>query len=100
MSEQEQIPSRQIERINGCKVNLAAMSIVELEVLERGCRDIANSATASLEIVRGALAMRLGDQGGAGERHGPDYLDQSHATPQTYEDIYEGLPDMVDLRGY
>jgi hypothetical protein len=59
--EQENVipfPQRQIERINGCRLNLTAMSDLELQVLEAQVSDRFVEVHSELEIVRRALAER------------------------------------------
>ena len=66
--EQAQIipfPERQIERINGIRLNLTAMSDLELMVLESQVSDQFVQVHSELEIVRRAVAERRPDGGAA-----------------------------------
>jgi hypothetical protein len=53
-----QLPQRQIARINGIRLNLSAMSDLELMVLESQVSDRFIEVHSELEVVRRALAER------------------------------------------
>jgi Zn finger protein HypA/HybF involved in hydrogenase expression len=56
-----QFSQRQIERINGIKLNLGRLSLLELQVLEVQCSERFQEAHTDLTIVRDTLARRFPD---------------------------------------
>jgi hypothetical protein len=60
-----EFPGRQIERINGIKLNLGAMTLLELEVLEVECSERFADPHTDLTIIRDTIARRFPDGGAA-----------------------------------
>jgi hypothetical protein len=54
-----EFPVRQIERINGTELNLGAMTLLELQVLEVQCSEWFAEAHTDLTIVRDTLGRRF-----------------------------------------
>jgi hypothetical protein len=70
-----QLPQRQIARINGIRLNLSAMSDLELMVLESQVSDRFIEVHSELEVVRRALAERRSNDSS------DDQLSPGHGAP-------------------